>query len=255
MTTLLAIVIDVAAVSLAALLVVMLMRRQSAALRHVVLTVALVGAALMPLLELTLPALPLLEWPSAAPLVASSSSLSSVVVTTDAGSASVLVNEATSFSRVSLLLAIWCLGLIAILGRLLRGFVHLARLESRSSVIEDGRWRELADHLSESLALRRRVTILRSPDPALLVTYGFPHPKLIVPADADAWSDERIQMALVHELMHVRRRDAMTLLLAAVVCALHWFNPLVWLCARRLRRESECACDDAVLRRGIEPTR
>jgi hypothetical protein len=44
-------------------------------------------------------------------------------------------------------------------------------------------------------------------------------------------------------------------LLAAVVCALHWFNPLVWLCARGLRRESECACDDVVLRHGMEPTR
>jgi beta-lactamase regulating signal transducer with metallopeptidase domain len=255
MTTLLAVVIDVAAVSLAALLVVMVMRRQSAALRHVVLTVALAGAALMPLLELTLPTLPVLEWPTAAPIVASSSSLSSVVVTTEAGSAPRFVNATATFSWVPVLLAIWCVGLIAVLGRLLRGLVHLARLESRSSVIEDGRWRELADQLSEPLALGTRVTILRSPDPALLVTYGCWRPKLMVPADADAWSDERIQMALVHELAHVRRRDAMILLLAAVVCGLHWFNPLVWLCARRLRRESECACDDAVLRRGIEPTR
>jgi beta-lactamase regulating signal transducer with metallopeptidase domain len=254
MTTLLAIVIDVAVVALAALLVVTLMRRQSAALRHVVLTVFLVAAALMPLLELTLPALPVLEWPSAAPAVASSSSFSSAVTTTAAGSVSVVVNEGSSFSWAALVLAIWCVGLVAVLGRLLRGFVQLARLESRSSVIEDGRWRELADRLCASLALGTRVTILRSPDPALLVTYGVWRPKLLVPADADAWSDERIQMALVHELTHVRRRDALILLLAAVVCALHWFNPLVWLCAGRLRRESECACDDVVLRHGIEPT-
>jgi beta-lactamase regulating signal transducer with metallopeptidase domain len=255
MTTLLAIVMDVAVVSLAALVVVTVMHRQSAALRHVVLTAALVAAALMPLLELTLPALPVLEWPSASPVVAASSSFSSAVVTTEAGSVSLLVNETTPFSWISLLLAIWCVGLVAVLGRLLRGLVHLAHLESRSSVIDDGRWRELADQLSEALALRRHVTLLRGPDPALLVTYGVWRPKLLVPADADAWSDERIQMALVHELTHVRRRDALTLLLAAVVCALHWFNPLVWLCARRLRRESECACDDAVLRQGIEPTR
>lgn len=255
MITVLAIAIDVALVSLAALGVVTIMRQRSAALRHAVLTVALVAAAVMPLLELTLPALPLLEWPSATPVVASSSSLSSVVVTTEAGSAPLPVNGTTAFSWTTLLLATWCVGLITVLGRLLRGFMHLARLESRSSVMEDGRWRDLADRLSDSLTLRTRVTILRSPDPALLVTYGVRRPKLIVPAGADAWSEERIEMALVHELTHVRRRDAMTLLLAAVVGALHWFNPLVWLCVRRLRRESECACDDAVLRRGIEPTR
>lgn len=255
MTALLAIAIDVAAVVLVALVAVAVMRRQSAALRHVVLTVALIAAALMPLLELTLPVLPVLEWPSAAPVLASSSSIASVVVTTDAASAPLPVNDGTSFSWDALLLAIWFIGVVTVLGRLLRGFVHLARLESRSRVIEKGQWRELADQLSDSLALRTRVTILRSPDPALLVTYGFSRPKLIVPADADTWSDERIQMALVHELAHVRRRDATTLLLAAMVCALHWFNPLVWLCAARLRRESECACDDAVLRQGMEPTR
>ena len=254
MTTLLAIAIDVAVVLLVALVAVTVMRRQSAALRHVILAVALVAAALLPLLELTLPALPVLEWPSAAPVLSSSSSIASVVVTTEA-SPPLPVNERTSFSWGALLLAIWCVGLVTVLGRLLRGFVHLARLESRSRVIEEGEWRVLADQLSDSLALRTRVTILRSPDPALLVTYGFWRPKLIVPADAGTWSDERIQMALVHELTHVRRRDATTLLLAAVVCALHWFNPLVWLCASRLRRESECACDDAVLRHGMEPTR
>ena len=55
MTTLLAIAIDVAVVSLAALLGVAAMRRQSAALRHAVLALAVVAAALMPLFELALP--------------------------------------------------------------------------------------------------------------------------------------------------------------------------------------------------------
>src|SRR6185503_11269680 len=42
-------------------------------------------------------------------------------------------------------------------------------------------------------------------------------------------------------------------LAAEALRAIHWFNPFVWITCRRLREESELACDDAVLRRGLEP--
>jgi TonB family protein len=38
---------------------------------------------------------------------------------------------------------------------------------------------------------------------------------------------------------------------AEAVRAVNWFNPLVWMACTRLRRESEQACDDTVLGRGI----
>jgi hypothetical protein len=46
---------------------------------------------------------------------------------------------------------------------------------------------------------------------------------------------------------HVRRGDPIWQGLAEVACALHWFNPLVWLAARQLRVERELAADDRVL--------
>ena len=39
--------------------------------------------------------------------------------------------------------------------------------------------------------------------------------------------------------------------IAYIVCALYWFHPLVWFGLRRLRSESELACDDDVLSLGI----
>ena len=57
---------------------------------------------------------------------------------------------------------------------------------------------------------------------------------------------------LAHELAHVQRADWAVQLAADVVRALFWFNPLSWIVARRLRDESERACDDVVLRTGMQ---
>jgi BlaR1 peptidase M56/carboxypeptidase family protein/TonB-like protein len=57
---------------------------------------------------------------------------------------------------------------------------------------------------------------------------------------------------LAHELAHVKRGDWAVQIAAELLCAAYWFNPLVWVAARRLRLESEQACDDAVLKMGVE---
>src|SRR5205823_7470003 len=66
------------------------------------------------------------------------------------------------------------------------------------------------------------------------------------------WPEHRQRAVLLHELAHVQRADWLALMLAQVTCALYWFHPLVWWAARRLRVESERACDDRVLTAGVK---
>jgi hypothetical protein len=58
---------------------------------------------------------------------------------------------------------------------------------------------------------------------------------------------------VLHELAHLRRHDPLTQAIAQLARALHWFNPLAWLAVRCLRVEQERACDDYVLRGGVNP--
>src|SRR5262249_23721983 len=67
-------------------------------------------------------------------------------------------------------------------------------------------------------------------------------------------TEERIRVVLGHELAHVKRRDWIVQLAADLLRAAYWFNPLTWIVCRRLHRESEHACDDAVLGLGIAGT-
>ena len=42
--------------------------------------------------------------------------------------------------------------------------------------------------------------------------------------------------------------------MAQITCAVYWFNPLVWLAARRMQAEAERTCDDHVLNAGYQST-
>jgi TonB family protein len=56
---------------------------------------------------------------------------------------------------------------------------------------------------------------------------------------------------LCHELAHIRRHDWFVQISAEALRTVLWFNPLMWMTCTRLRRESEQACDDSVLEKGV----
>jgi hypothetical protein len=132
--------------------------------------------------------------------------------------------------------------------------VGLVRLSRRSTPFADGPI-DLSD-IGERLGLRRppRLRVSTADEPAAPVTWGFVHPAVLLPRGADQWPPERLRAVLFHEFAHVRRRDNLTQTLALASCALHWFNPLFWYCARRMQLEAEIACDDVVLRAGVRPS-
>jgi len=118
--------------------------------------------------------------------------------------------------------------------------------------VQHGRWAELTDEIARAYGLRRPIALLHSDYPTLLVTWGVFRPKVLLAVDALDWPDDRIRIVLGHELAHIRRSDWMVQMAAELLRAVYWFNPLVWIARRRLRLESEQACDDAVLKMGVE---
>jgi ankyrin repeat protein len=96
------------------------------------------------------------------------------------------------------------------------------------------------------------VKLLESKNPAILVTWGVIRSEVILPAGAAEWADDRVCIVLRHELAHIRRSDWIVQIIGQAVRIIFWFNPVIWIVCRRLRLESECACDDAVLSQAIE---
>jgi beta-lactamase regulating signal transducer with metallopeptidase domain len=251
MTTAIAVIVDVSVVTALALLVCRALRHKPAAVRHMILAVSLGAAAVAPALEAAIPQweLPLL---AAASIPSSSLTLESELSPTTAAVAVAPVRT-PRLTLAAAVAAVWGIGAFVVLAGLLAGVVRLTSMTRRCRPIPSGTWRERAAVLAIQDGLPRPVAVLECPDRALLLTWGVFRPRIIVPADAASWTGDRIDVVLAHELAHIARRDWALQILAEIVRAVYWFNPLVWITCRRLRDESEHACDDAVLRRGLSP--
>lgn len=129
------------------------------------------------------------------------------------------------------------------------GLFRLWRMTRSASPLDSELQPDLA-HAIERLALSRRVEVRIGANVRMPMTWGAWFPIVLLPHEFSDWSEKRRRIVLLHELAHVKRFDWLTQLLAGAAAAIYWFNPLAWLAARRMRIEREQACDDLVLRSG-----
>ena len=148
------------------------------------------------------------------------------------------------------LVAVWALGMAALVLRYLLGMVFVLRLGRESQPVAEEGWLSLLGETARALVMRRHVTLLQGHRDTIPMTWGILRPVILLPKGAKEWPVECRRLVLSHELAHVKRRDCLTQLIAQAVSAVYWFNPLVWLAWRCLLAESELACDDSVLAQG-----
>lgn len=147
----------------------------------------------------------------------------------------------------------WLFGFSLVLLWSVAGHLDTWWVAHSARAVTGGRSHRLLGDVSRELGITVPVTLLEGHPDAMPRTWGL-RPKILLPPAAREWSDDKLRAVLVHELAHVRRHDWVLQVLAQAAEALHWFNPLVWYAARRMRIERERACDDQVLMLGSRAT-
>jgi beta-lactamase regulating signal transducer with metallopeptidase domain/5-hydroxyisourate hydrolase-like protein (transthyretin family) len=143
----------------------------------------------------------------------------------------------------------WLAGLLVLLTR--HGWLHLQLGRQRRT------WRKVSDPVARDVFRRCREELGMVRPARLWMTTGSYGPatagvfraSILVPEGLlSSLSPDELRLVLLHELTHVRRWDVLVDHVAALLAALHWFNPVAWLALVCMRRERELACDGAVLR-------
>ncbi len=241
-------------------LLALALQKASAAARHLLWSLALVGLLMLPVLIEVLPRIQAPIMPAKATVQTTtipsedfkldeSLLLASPQITQVSPVQNVEpANWRPDFSQV--LAMIWSAGVLFFLTRLIGASIKIRRILANSALVSDAPMTALIQNLAADLDLQTPVALYVSADLAMPVTAGIKRPVILLPVEAADWDADWMRMVLLHELAHVKRRDCLTQMLANIACAVYWFNPLVWYAAKQLRKERELACDDTVLALG-----
>ncbi len=149
---------------------------------------------------------------------------------------------------VALLPGVWLSGSLATLALVATGLVGVDRLRRSSRPLEAESIAARCGALAASLGIARRVGVAICDRIAAPVLIGVVRPMILLPPAAlCGWSVEQLEMALLHELAHVRRHDNLIALLQRLVESLLFFHPAAWWVSSWVGLERELCCDRLVI--------
>lgn len=195
-------------------------------------------------------AAPLLPLPEAAPAKTASQAIQQVlppaVSQIEAVPAAPAVRSPSPVDWMLLLSILWLAGAAVVLLRNISSYREVLRGITRAGVpLTDGPEREQLDRCLAACGMCRRVRLCRSAAVDTPLLAGVFRPVIVLPDTA--LSPEDLRHIFSHELTHCRRNDLAYKWLAVLACALHWFNPAVYLMLRSINRLCELSCDQCVI--------
>lgn len=99
------------------------------------------------------------------------------------------------------------------------------------------------------IGLNRLPQVFETSQVLLPAVYGIYNPILLIPIGFDEHVEpEEMHLILMHELLHIKRRDVLVNVFVTVLKVIHWFNPVILYAFNHMCSDREMACDEMVLK-------
>ncbi len=145
----------------------------------------------------------------------------------------------------SWVVALWIAGSIAFWMRLAGAWAFAVRLRCAHVRPAPPEWQRTLERLRQRIRGPIPVRLLVSSLASGPVVVGWLRPVVLVPLSVlTGLPPEQMEVLLLHELAHIRRRDYLVNILQSIVEAVLFYHPAVWWISAHIREERELCCDD-----------
>lgn len=107
---------------------------------------------------------------------------------------------------------------------------------------------EVINHVLHEISADH-VPVYSNDEIASPMVWGIFNPRIYLPTGMDFQNKELLKHILLHEAAHIRRKDNLLKAVMSAALCLNWYNPLIWLMAKKFSSDLEAACDESVLKR------
>ena len=151
-------------------------------------------------------------------------------------------------------LLLWMFGFSLLMSRVVFGTLRLRRIKQQSQELIDDNALHMLIEEKRRFQIRVPIEVYLSSEITSPLTAGWTRPVIVLPSHYHTLSAQKRRTILLHELAHIKRRDTLWQALVHLATAVFWFNPMVWMAAKRCTLEREQACDELVLHHSERPS-
>ncbi len=153
---------------------------------------------------------------------------------------------ANFYAKVQTTLALVWLSVVCLLmaGRLAAYLRTARRIATYTERQMTDRHRTFLVNLQKQYGVKRHVTLYQGKDGDPAMTFGVCRPVIICGREIGS---REAELMVRHELVHIRRLDALWKILMQFATFLHWCNPMVWVLYFELDRVCELSCDETAM--------
>lgn len=146
-----------------------------------------------------------------------------------------------------ILLLIWSVIVTILVLRLIVSYRSIKSLKSSAYPFDISSYKRVKDILRKN-RFNRKIRIAISDKIEIPIAAGFRNPTVLIPDNLiNKLSDNELEIVLIHEIIHLLRRDDWSNLIQQLIGSFNFFHPVVYWINSRLNLIREITCDESVI--------
>lgn len=144
---------------------------------------------------------------------------------------------------------IWLIGFLLLSFNVFIKTIKFGKLIHMEKEILDTKKILLLNKCKKTLSINKNVKLVKTNFFSTPSLVGLVYPKILLPKELLCkFNDDKLELILLHELSHLKRKDLLMNWFILIYQLIYWFNPIVWIGFYKMKNDMELACDAFVLR-------